>query len=205
MIQKNLRRLLLLFSLLLLNMGTAQAQSSEASAWLEGNHADVRRLLQTGGRSARARASQDAEIQRILSGMIDFRELGRRALGDAWEEQSAEQRDEFVRLLSQLMQRSYREGLETTLRYEISLAGESTDDGEQIVETSAQNRENRREPAISIAYRIYRNEGRFQVVDVVTDGVSMLRNYRRQFRRILRREGWDGLMNRMRERSAEEN
>jgi phospholipid transport system substrate-binding protein len=135
--------------------------------------------------------------------MIDFRELGKRALGDAWDERDAAEKDEFVRLLGQLMQRSYRDGLESTLRYEIRVVGSSSEGGETVVQTSAQNRENRREPAIEIAYRIYRAGDELQVVDVITDGVSMLRNYRRQFRRILRREGWEGLISRMRERAAE--
>ena len=37
----------------------------------------------------------------------------------------------------------------------------------------------------------------WRVYDIITDGVSLVKNYRRQFRRIIRDEGWDGLIDRM--------
>ena len=40
----------------------------------------------------------------------------------------------------------------------------------------------------------------WKVVDVATDGVSMVENYRSQFNRIITRDGWDELLTRMQRR-----
>ena len=42
--------------------------------------------------------------------------------------------------------------------------------------------------------------GDWRVVDVTTDGVSMVQNYRSQFNRIIDREGWAELISRMERR-----
>jgi phospholipid transport system substrate-binding protein len=48
-----------------------------------------------------------------------------------------------------------------------------------------------------------RTDGQWRVVDVATDGVSMVDNYRSQFNRIIVREGWDELISRMQRRLEE--
>ena len=44
----------------------------------------------------------------------------------------------------------------------------------------------------------------WRVSDVTTDGVSMVRNYREQFNRIIDRDGWDELISRMQRRLEED-
>jgi phospholipid transport system substrate-binding protein len=181
----------------------AAAQESAEGRFISATHSRVNRLLERSPRNAGAEARRDREISEILSELLDLQELSRRALADEWDRRTAPEREEFVAILSRLVHRSYQSGLERTLRYRVDVVGEERDSGEAVVQTSAQNRENRREPPIRIDYRVQISDGVHKVVDVITDGVSMVRNYRRQFRRIIRREGWDGLMRRMRERGAE--
>ncbi len=70
--------------------------------------------------------------------------------------------------------------------------------------TSARSRTQRRQPPVEIEYTLRRDGRRWRVVDVTTDGVSMVRNYRDQFGRIIARDGWAELIARM-ERRLEEN
>ena len=44
---------------------------------------------------------------------------------------------------------------------------------------------------------VRRGPGDWRIVDIVTDGVSLTRNYRRRFRRVLRKEGWRVLMEKL--------
>jgi phospholipid transport system substrate-binding protein len=37
----------------------------------------------------------------------------------------------------------------------------------------------------------------WKVYDIFTDDVSLVRNYKRQFRRVIKEEGWKGLIGRM--------
>jgi len=69
-----------------------------------------------------------------------------------------------------------------------------------VVRTEARSRTNRRAPPVSIDYRMHLANGAWRVIDISTDGASMVQSYRRQFRRIISREGWDGLLSRMRSR-----
>ncbi len=37
----------------------------------------------------------------------------------------------------------------------------------------------------------------WKVFDIFTDEVSLVKNYKRQFRRVIKEEGWSGLIGRM--------
>src|SRR5262245_40542573 len=47
------------------------------------------------------------EIRRVSDALFDFREMSQRTLGRHWTGRTAEERDEFVRLFSDLMSRAY--------------------------------------------------------------------------------------------------
>src|SRR4029453_566955 len=61
-------------------------------------------LGQSAGGSVEARR---AEVRRVADSLFDFTEMSRRALGRHWADRTAEERQEFVRLFTDLMARSY--------------------------------------------------------------------------------------------------
>ncbi len=190
-------KLVVLFSALMalvLPNVSAAAQSGPAGRYLEGRHQEVKRIL------ARSDDGSNPQITRIISGLLDFEAVSEAALGDHWDEHSEEERREFVTLLRTLVERNYQNQLETTQSYEVTYGSERTRGDVVVVETTARSTENRRAPEVSIDYHMKRRGNRWIVEDVVTDGVSMVRNYRSQFDRIIRRDGWDGLLDRMRSR-----
>ena len=66
-----------------------------------------------------------------------------------------------------------------------------------VVATEAQSLKNRRSPPVAIDYTLVPVANSFRVYDVTTDGVSLVANYKRQFNKIIRRNGWDALIERM--------
>lgn len=182
---------------------SAQEPSGAASRFLEGKHDQAARLLRRPARSEAERTRRNAQLDAILSDLLAYRSVSEQALGTHWRERSEAERDEFVSLLEELVERSYKRSLERTLDYQIRWGAETTRGDVVVVTTTARSRRNRRAPEVEIVYHLTRSGDRWVVVDVVTDGVSMVRNYRNQFARILRREGWDGLISRMRGRLAE--
>ena len=44
----------------------------------------------------------------------------------------------------------------------------------------------------------------WKVFDIFTDDVSLVKNYKRQFRRVIKEEGWNGLIERMEKKLAAE-
>ena len=138
-------------------------------------------------------------IRRTLDQLINFDELARRALsGAAAAAVSTGGRAEFVRLLRALTERRYTEALGGSGRYRIVLDSERIDGNEARVGGVRVPREAATRP-VPIQYLLALCDGRWQVVDVVVDGASLVSLYQKQFTQVIKRESFDGLLARMRE------
>lgn len=193
----------LALALLAPGLSVASAQQGPASRYLEGKHEQAERVLRRPAQSDRARERRNEQLNQLIGGLLDYESVSRQALGDTWDERSEQERERFVSLLRQLVERSYQQNLERTLDYRVRYVSEDRRGDAVLVHTTARSRENRRAPEVSIDYRMKQEGDGWVVVDVITDGVSMVRNYRNQFTRIIRRDGWDGLISRMESRLAE--
>ncbi len=193
------RRLGLLALLaLLLIPGTGQAQPPDpasAQAYLEARQAAVREVMAQPEGEAR-----DATLTRLLDDLLDYEEVAKRALRRHWNAHTEAERTEFVSLLRALVERGYRSQLSDTLRYRVEYTGAELQGDDVLVRSNARSTRNRRRPPIQIDYSLHLEGDAWRVHDVWTDGVSLVRNYRTQFSRIIREDGWDGLITRMRER-----
>ena len=56
---------------------------------------------------------------------------------------------------------------------------------------------------VTLYYRLLKKDGDWLVYDVVINGVSLVKNYRSQFARIIRRSSYQELINTLREKSQE--
>ncbi len=183
-------------------LATASAQDGPR-ALLEQRHEEVNRILRQPTANDAARQQRSERLREILNDLLDYEELSRRALGDHWQEHSEAERQQFVDLLRQLVQRNYEGNLERILDFEVTYDRESRRDDLTVVHTTARSRQQRRQPPVSIEYAMHSTGGTWRVVDVTTDGVSMVDNYRSQFHRIIARDGWSELIARMQRRLAE--
>jgi phospholipid transport system substrate-binding protein len=180
----------------------AQAQDG-AMAYLRGQHEEVNRVLRQPAANDAARQRRSERLARLLNDLLDYPELSRRSLGSNWEQRSEAERNQFVTLLQRLVERNYEGSLEQILDFEVSYDRESQRGDTTIVHTTARSRSQRRQPPVTIDYTMRRTGSTWKVVDVSTDGVSMVDNYRSQFGRIIQRDGWPALITRMERRLAE--
>jgi phospholipid transport system substrate-binding protein len=128
------------------------------------------------------REAKRAEIEAAASKLFDFVELSRRSLGLYWNRFKPDEQKEFVNLFKQILADAYvdkitaytNEKIEFTK--EISLS-ENIDEVRSVVEA--------RTGEIPIYYRVINKNGQWKVYDVVIEGVSLVENYRTQFREIL--------------------
>lgn len=181
----------------------AHAQSGAATRYLHGRHDRVAELMRRAATTDAQRATRDGEVTSILSDLLDYDELGRRALGTHWTERTPAEQQQFVGLLRQLVERNYRTNLEHILEFEVAYGTETTLPDGSLVHTSARSREDRRQPAVEIEYSMHLVGEVWRVFDVNTDGVGMVRNYQQQFHRIITTDGWAGLITRMEQRLAD--
>jgi len=180
----------------------ALALSVAPAAFAAGSAEDFVKAKQTELMNLVKAGKADREVDKVFDQVLDYRVLAEAALGEHWADRTAAERDEFTDLLSQLVRASDRKNLKKTITYDVSYQGtEKGKDGE-IVRTVAKSTKDAREEPMSIDY-VVRNETAGQrIVDVVTEGSSMVANYRSSFNRIMKKGGFPEVLKRMRKKVA---
>lgn len=183
---------------------TQPAAAGDARRWVETRHAAVNRLLRTGADAGvEARATRDAQVARILNDMIDVEALGRAALDPYFGQQTAADQGEFVSLLRQLIERNYRQNLDSTLDWAVTYSpAEPGANGSSVVRTTARSRTNPRATPVTIDYHLSPRGNGWVVHDLVTNGSSLVQSYREAYTRIIRDRGFPELIRRLRQRVA---
>jgi phospholipid transport system substrate-binding protein len=87
--------------------------------------------------------------------------------------------------------------MESTLRYKVTWVGTEPIETGVKVKSSARSVTKKRRPPVSIDYSMSPAGKEWKVFDIFTDEVSLVKNYKRQFRRVIKEEGWSGLIGRM--------
>ena len=134
-----------------------------------------------------------------------FEEMARRSLGRHWRDLNAEQRQEFVGLFSDLLERSY------VGKIEGSGAGSQVDYPRETIDEEGFASvlsliTNRLGSQIDVEYRLLQDDDGtpWEVYDIVIEGVSLINNYRTQFNNIIHRTSYDGLVKQLRLKQEQE-
>ena len=144
---------------------------------------------------------KEADVDKVFDQVLDYRVLAEAALGEHWAGRTDAEREEFTALLSKLVRASYRKNLKKTLGYEVAYKGtEKGKDGE-VVRTVATSAKDAREEPLSIDYVVRVESAGQRIVDVVTEGSSMVANYRSSFNRIMKKGGFPEVLKRMRKKA----
>ena len=139
-----------------------------------------------------------------LRDLFDIRDLARRALVDHWDGMKPAERDEVVLLLQKLVEKNYVKSLRSRLKVQVDYKVETPQGDTVLVRTVVRAEKKGRPVDIAVDYVLGQDAAgaALRVFDVVTDDVSMLKNYRSQFNRIIAKEGVAGLLARMRAKDA---
>ncbi|MFC1642050.1 phospholipid-binding protein MlaC [Myxococcota bacterium] len=185
-----LRRLLHFASNLAILVALAPAASAvpEAESFIRDRQQDLAEFIQK---------KADDRIEKTFDSMLDYPSLAKESLRDHWAERTPEERAKFQCVLRQLVARAYRQNLSKTLGYRIRFEQTTPATDGFVVTTVAQNTKNVREAPITIAYLVHRQKGNWRIYDIVTEGSSLVRNYRNQFGRVLKKQGFSELLRRM--------
>ncbi|HEY0476041.1 MAG TPA: ABC transporter substrate-binding protein [Kofleriaceae bacterium] len=144
-----------------------------------------------------------AKVTTSVRGFLDIDQLGKRAMVDNWPKLSKAQQDQFLGLLRALIEDNYVRGLRANLDYQVDYTGESTDkDGNVVVTTKINTKRKGRPYAIEVDYVLVKDGDKLRAWDVKTDGVGLVENYRTMFDKIIDKDGFDGLIARMKKKQA---
>jgi ABC-type transporter MlaC component len=145
-----------------------------------------------------------AKVTTSVRGFLDIDQLGKRAMVDNWPKLSKVQQDQFLGLLRALIEDNYVRGLRANLDYQVDYTGESTDkDGNVVVTTKINTKRRGRPYTIEVDYVLVKDGDKLRAWDVKTDGVGLVENYRTMFDKIIDKDGFDGLMTRMKKKQAD--
>jgi phospholipid transport system substrate-binding protein len=146
----------------------------------------VNNLLKTlGDPSFKTKAKDErlALMKTQIGAVFDFKELSRRTLGRTWKKLSPEQRTEFVELFTQVLQGVYADLLMSYTDQKVIFGDEKMlKKGRAEVESYLVTSDGRKIP---IFYQLTDKTGSWRVYDVIIEGVSLVKNYRTQFKEIL--------------------
>ncbi len=141
---------------------------------------------------AKAKDEQVAQIGEVIDTIFDFKELSRRTLGREWKKMKAEQQKEFVQLFRELLQGVYADRLLAYSDQKIIFDKETMlKKGRAEVQSYLQTSDGKKIP---LFYRLTDKSGSWKVYDVIIEGVSMVKNYRTQFRQILAKDSHEKLL-----------
>lgn len=140
-------------------------------------------------------------VQELVLPNFDFELMSRFVLARNWEQANADQRERFTGEFRNLLVRTYGSALSEYSGQEVEYPPmqSDTEEGRAKVPTEIIQPDG---PAIPIGYSLYRTEDGWKVYDVEVDGVSLVQNYRSSFASEVKRNGIDGLIERLEERNA---
>ena len=161
----------------------------------------VNNLLKTLGDPAFKAKSKDKQVAAIgvqIEKIFDFTELSKRTLGRDWKKMSAEQQTEFVKLFKELLQGVYANQLLSYSDQKVIFEKETMlKKGRAEVQSFLQTSDGKKIP---LFYRLTDKSGSWKVYDVIIEGVSLVKNYRTQFRKILAKDSPDKLIEILRDK-----
>jgi phospholipid transport system substrate-binding protein len=138
------------------------------------------------------------ELRKAVSGILDFREMAKRSLSRQWRKLTEKQKEEFVELFRGLLERTYLKKIEAYQNEEIRYKGQRLRGKYAIVKTIVVTS---KQTEIPVDYKLIKKGDGWIVYDVIIEGVSLVNNYRRQFKSIIRRSSYEGLVKILREKN----
>lgn len=170
----------------------ASADVAGAQSFVEREHGQIKKLVE--------KNAPTAEVTKAIDGMVDYEEIARRALGQPcpttipnctnhWVELNDAQKVEVTGLFKGLVEKKYRENAMKTKDFDVTYRGakEQANDIAKV-RTEAKNKTKPREPPVQVDYLI-RGSGPYKVIDLVTEGSILSKNYYDQSHKMLTTQG----------------
>ena len=143
---------------------------------------------------AKAMAKYRADLRKAILPQFDIPEMAKRSLGLNWRPRTSAEQREFVDLFSYLLEDFLSDKLKSFEDKEFVYTGEVKDGDYAKVETRIVTKEGKE---ISIDYRFHLVDEDWKVYDMVIENVSLVKNYRSQFNRIIAKSSYQNLVRRI--------
>lgn len=142
-----------------------------------------------------------ALIRKAILESFNFDEMAKRSLGLHWDSRTPEQKKEFIILFTDLLERAYIKKIEKYTREKFIYTDENVDGDYSLVRSKIITTKN---IEVSIEYKFFKKDNKWEVYDISINGVSLVNNYRTQFNKIIRTHSYEELIKKMKNKQEEE-
>ena len=140
------------------------------------------------------------QIEQVVEGRLDFALISRLVLARNYRKLSPEQREEFADEFKQHLSSTYGRGIDNYAGGQVEIGEAHTESNGDVTVRTTWVRNNR--DGARVDYRLRQRDGSWYVIDVVIEGLSLVRNFRVQIQEIVSSKGVDQLIETLREKNA---
>jgi phospholipid transport system substrate-binding protein len=153
------------------------------------------------GNKSLAVEQKHRKVEEIIDAHFDFDTLAHLALARHWDELTPEQQREFVKELKERVSMTYGKHVESSGGERVNVTRERAEaQGDWTVTMRIVWPDDAAE--LLVDYRLRRQNARWQVIDVITDGASLVSHFPPEFDEIVTRGGAEHLLRWLREKNA---
>jgi phospholipid transport system substrate-binding protein len=137
-------------------------------------------------------------LEEVIASRFDYTEMSKRTLTVHWSPLTASERAEFVELFKSFLSDHYADKIEGYSGEPVAYLSERIEGNYAEVRTELRSSK----VEIPMDYRLHVKDGTWFAYDIIADGVSLVKNYRSQFEKIIRTSSYQELVRRLRERTV---
>ncbi len=182
------------------NFAVAAVQPGAASELIRRLGEQAIAALDAPGASLEAR---EARFRSLLSEGFDLAFIGRFVLGRYWRQATPEQRSDYLALFGEYVLQTYSARLGGYAGESMTILSERPAGTKDIVVSTRILRPSG--PPIQAAWRVRTTGGRYRIIDIMVEGVSMVVTQRSEFAAVIQRRGLQGLIDELRVRHKARN
>jgi len=200
-----MRLKLFLLSLAFCLMAAVSAQAADMTARQTAEAGADRILALLNDPAFKDPATKPAIRQKVedeVLQLFDFNEFSTRTVGPSWRKFTPEQKEAFKTAFTDLLRNTYIDTLDEYDGQKIRFTGEVVANNGKRVEVQMEFLTSKQ--AYPVAFRMLEKKGRWVVYDVLIEGISMIKNYRDQFRDILAKGDPQALIERVQAKAIEQ-
>lgn len=141
-------------------------------------------------------AERKKKVEEIADGLFDFREMASRTLADNWQQRTPAQKDRFENLFSRLVKQRYIGKIDSYSGQEVVFKKEIVKGKKAMIYSLVIDNNNE----IPIDYKLIQKNDKWYVYDLKIENISLVANYRSSFYGIIKKDGYDALIQRLEEK-----
>ena len=133
------------------------------------------------------------KLRQVIGLRFNFKQMVMRSLAKNYKDLSDAERKEFTSLFKKLLENSYASKIENYKDEEINYVDEKIKGKYAMVRTQIV----RKDGVVDVDYKMLKDGDQWLVYDFVIEGVSLIRNYKSQFSKIISTESYAALVSKL--------